>query len=446
MTWWQQRGLRFKISLGVSMVLIVVLGVVLYGVVRYIREQLWQREVQAALEMNDAVIANAESAHIAQGWTLAMEAVSRVGEKAEGQIETIAIYALRDEQVGDLVYKDRKVMIGFASGFPGARDIDRSNLQKSTYSAGCMECHQHAPEDRDEVALVTVEGEQVMRSMLPMRNEESCQACHRGAREKERDLLGVTLVDFRPDRFRKTLNLIVAGVGIGVGAAFVLIILALFILLNRSILVPVGDLLAVTRSVTEGRWDRRVQVRSGDEIGQLGVAFNEMTEQLATTYGDLEQSLQEQREQARVLERALEDIQAGQEEQARLQETIVQMSTPVVPVQEDVLVMPLVGMIDPDRARQIRSALLTQVEEEGGLVVIFDVTGVPVIDAGVAQALLGMAEAVQLLGAEPVLVGIAPQVAETIVSLGVDLSGLTTRSDLQSGVSYAIRRLRGGHS
>jgi rsbT co-antagonist protein RsbR len=97
--------------------------------------------------------------------------------------------------------------------------------------------------------------------------------------------------------------------------------------------------------------------------------------------------------------------------------------------------------VDSRRAEQIMDVLLEGVSNRRARVVILDITGVPVVDTSVANHLLQATQAVRLLGAECVLVGITPEVAQTVVGLGVDLRGLTTRSDLQGGIEYALRRM-----
>ncbi|MGQ9627328.1 MAG: substrate-binding domain-containing protein [Anaerolineae bacterium] len=138
-----------------------------------------------------------------------------------------------------------------------------------------------------------------------------------------------------------------------------------------------------------------------------------------------------------------------EEERARLQReiieaqrrTILELSTPIVPVLDKVLVLPLVGSIDTARAQQIMENLLQRISQYRIEVVIIDITGVPVVDTKVADHLIQVTRAARLLGARCILVGISPEVAHTIVSLGVDLSGLITGSDLQSGVEYALSQL-----
>lgn len=130
--------------------------------------------------------------------------------------------------------------------------------------------------------------------------------------------------------------------------------------------------------------------------------------------------------------------------QGQLLATIRQMSTPVVPLQAGVIVMPLVGMIDAERARQVIAALLAGIETHRARVVLLDITGVPLVDEGVANSLLQAMRAAQLLGADPILVGLRPEVAQTIVALGVDLEGLETCGDLRQGLEEALQRTQSG--
>jgi rsbT co-antagonist protein RsbR len=116
------------------------------------------------------------------------------------------------------------------------------------------------------------------------------------------------------------------------------------------------------------------------------------------------------------------------------------LSSPVVPLLEGILVMPLVGVIDTERAALLLSTLLTATERHRASMVIVDVTGVPIVDTQVARVLLEAASAIRLLGAQTVLVGLRPELAQTIVGLGLDLTSLVTRADLQSAVSYALQQ------
>ncbi len=139
------------------------------------------------------------------------------------------------------------------------------------------------------------------------------------------------------------------------------------------------------------------------------------------------------------MNQALEKLKAISAEQARLLEAVRELSTPLVPVTDDILVLPLVGGIDSRRAQQIMETLLRGITERGAEVVIIDITGAPMVDTAIADHLLRATRAAALLGCQTILVGITPQVAHTIVQLGVDLSGQITRRDLQNGIEHALR-------
>ena len=136
-------------------------------------------------------------------------------------------------------------------------------------------------------------------------------------------------------------------------------------------------------------------------------------------------------------------------ERAALQQQVIEvqraalreLSTPLIPLFAGVLAMPLIGTIDAGRAEQILHTLLDGVSAQQTRVAILDITGVRVVDAQVASALLNAARAVRLLGAEVILTGIRAEVAQTLVHIGADLSDLTTRSTLQSGIAYALKLL-----
>lgn len=141
-------------------------------------------------------------------------------------------------------------------------------------------------------------------------------------------------------------------------------------------------------------------------------------------------------------------IQAEREQmQAQLikaqQDALRELSTPLIPLAEHVVTMPLIGAIDTVRAQQILERLLEGVAQHRAQVVILDITGVQVVDAQVAYALIQAAQAVKLLGAQIILTGIHPQMARTLVNLGVDLHGIITQSTLQSGIAIALQPREG---
>jgi anti-anti-sigma regulatory factor/PAS domain-containing protein len=119
---------------------------------------------------------------------------------------------------------------------------------------------------------------------------------------------------------------------------------------------------------------------------------------------------------------------------------LAELSTPLIPIAAGVVAMPLIGNVDSRRAQQVIETLLSGVAETRATTVILDITGVPLVDTQVASALLRAAQAVKLLGATVTLTGIRPEVAQTLVGLGVDLSGIITRGTLQTAIAEALDR------
>lgn len=139
------------------------------------------------------------------------------------------------------------------------------------------------------------------------------------------------------------------------------------------------------------------------------------------------------------IRRALIAARQQQEEVIQAQAAALnELSTPLIPVSDTVVVMPLVGAVDSRRANQVMENLLNGITERNAEIAILDITGVAVVDTQVANGLIRAAQAVNLVGARIVLTGIRPEVAQTLVGLGVDLSRIVTRSTLQDGISYAM--------
>jgi anti-anti-sigma factor len=138
---------------------------------------------------------------------------------------------------------------------------------------------------------------------------------------------------------------------------------------------------------------------------------------------------------------ALRQQSEQQAELIRFQASLLaELSTPLLRISERVIVLPLIGSIDSARASMVVDSLLHAVEDQRVEVAILDITGVPVVDTQIANVLLQCARAVKLLGASTVLTGIRPDVAQTMVALGIDLEGVVTRADLMGGIAYALRR------
>jgi rsbT co-antagonist protein RsbR len=123
------------------------------------------------------------------------------------------------------------------------------------------------------------------------------------------------------------------------------------------------------------------------------------------------------------------------------QEAIRELSTPVLQVRERLLILPIIGVIDPQRARQLTEQLLRGIRTNRAKVVVLDITGVPYIDSPVANHLVQTVEAARLLGAIVIVTGLSPEIAQTLVNIGVDLGKMNTVGDLQGGIEEAERLL-----
>lgn len=128
---------------------------------------------------------------------------------------------------------------------------------------------------------------------------------------------------------------------------------------------------------------------------------------------------------------------------ARQQEEMLELSTPVVKLWKGVVAMPLIGTLDSRRAQVVMETLLERITETGSRIAIIDITGVPMVDTLVAQHLIKTVTAARLMGAECILSGIRPQIAQTIVQLGVNLDEILTKSTLADAFVVALERL--GH-
>jgi rsbT co-antagonist protein RsbR len=123
------------------------------------------------------------------------------------------------------------------------------------------------------------------------------------------------------------------------------------------------------------------------------------------------------------------------------QRTIAELQTPVIQVWDRVLVLPIVGSLDTARTMQMTETLLERIVETGSEIVLLDITGVPVVDTAVAKHLMETVSAARLLGSEVLIVGLTTRTALTLVHLGIDLGGVTTRTTLAKGLELAFQRL-----
>ncbi|MES2938667.1 MAG: STAS domain-containing protein [Pseudomonadota bacterium] len=125
---------------------------------------------------------------------------------------------------------------------------------------------------------------------------------------------------------------------------------------------------------------------------------------------------------------------------ARQQQDLLELSTPVIKLWEGILAVPMIGTLDSSRTQIVMETLLQRIVETGATLAIIDITGVPTVDTLVAQHLLKTVSAIRLMGAECIISGIRPQIAQTIVHLGIDLQGIASKSSLADALSLALAR------
>ncbi len=152
------------------------------------------------------------------------------------------------------------------------------------------------------------------------------------------------------------------------------------------------------------------------------------------------------KEQRGILRKANAELAAQYQEQQRLHEelmqlqalTLAELSTPLIPLSDRVVVMPLIGLLDSKRMQQVAETLLQGILAQKAQIAILDITGVALIDTQVAQHIIQVAQAVRLLGAQVVVTGVRPEVAQALVGLGVDMAGIVTYSTLQRGIQSVL--------
>jgi rsbT co-antagonist protein RsbR len=125
---------------------------------------------------------------------------------------------------------------------------------------------------------------------------------------------------------------------------------------------------------------------------------------------------------------------------ARQQQELLELSTPVVTLWKGILALPLIGTLDSARTQVVMESLLQRIVDTGSLIAILDITGVPTVDTLVAQHLLKTIAAARLMGADCIISGIRPQIAQTIVHLGVDLNSVITKATLADAFAIALKR------
>jgi GAF domain-containing protein/ABC-type transporter Mla MlaB component len=184
------------------------------------------------------------------------------------------------------------------------------------------------------------------------------------------------------------------------------------------------------------------------ELLKLLASLSAIAVENARLYSYVQHRTEELHDTEVQLQRELRERERAEAERAALQEEIIQvqnarlaeMSTPIIPITDRIMVMPLIGTMDRQRAQQVLTTALQGVQSHRAEVVIIDITGVKLVDTDVASTLIGTAGALRMLGAHAVITGIRPDVAQALISLDVDFSAMVTLGTLQNGIAYALGR------
>jgi rsbT co-antagonist protein RsbR len=184
--------------------------------------------------------------------------------------------------------------------------------------------------------------------------------------------------------------------------------------------------------------------RVADATSSLRVSNDALETEIALRTDELRQANER-------LKLELAERQRSEEARAALQQKIIlaqntrlaELSTPLIPITEHIMVMPLIGTIDADRAEQALEAALNGVQAHRAKVVILDVTGVTILDSAVASTLMRTAAALRLLGAQTIVTGIRAELAQTLIALDVDLNAVVTKGSLKSGIAHALMQVGG---
>lgn len=189
----------------------------------------------------------------------------------------------------------------------------------------------------------------------------------------------------------------------------------------------------VLSSVAAGDLDLRIESEVEDDLTGVEQAINLLIDDLTH---ELKKSLQMKKE----MEDKLKKIQDQQKIILQQQEDLMELSSPVSKVWENILILPVIGTLDSQRTQIMMENLLQKIVSTGCTTAILDITGVPTVDTQVANHLLKTVTAARLLGAECIVSGISPAIAQTIVHLGINLTNILTKATLQDAMIYALRK------
>lgn len=190
----------------------------------------------------------------------------------------------------------------------------------------------------------------------------------------------------------------------------------------------------------KGRLEKLEDVLASAAALDLGVRIDSgHDDDLASSEKAIDVLLEDFAAELKARQTAEEELQERLLTIRKQQEAISELSTPVIKVWDNVLVLPIIGTLDSQRTQQMMESLLQEIVATGSKLAILDITGVPVVDTMVANHLIKTTTAAGLMGAECILSGISPAIAQTIVHLGIDLTGIRTKSTMMEAMRYAVR-------
>ncbi len=189
----------------------------------------------------------------------------------------------------------------------------------------------------------------------------------------------------------------------------------------------------ILSSVAAGELDARIESTIEDDLTGVEEAINILID-------DLTYELKQSKKMRQELEDKLGKIEEQQRTIVRQQDDLLELSSPVSKVWDNILILPVIGTLDSQRTQIMMENLLQKIVDTGCTISILDITGVPTVDTQVANHLLKTVTSARLLGAECIISGISPAIAQTIVHLGIDLSAIKTKATLQDAMIYAMRK------
>lgn len=189
----------------------------------------------------------------------------------------------------------------------------------------------------------------------------------------------------------------------------------------------------VLSSVAAGDLESRIQSDVEDDLTGVEEAINILID-------DLTYELKQSKQMKESLEEQLLKIKEQQKTIVKQQEDLLELSSPVTKVWDNILILPVIGTLDSQRTQIMMENLLEKIVKTGCTYSILDITGVPTVDTQVANHLLKTVTSARLLGAECIISGISPAIAQTIVHLGIDLSSIKTKATLQDAMIFAMKQ------